>query len=373
MAAKKTRKKKTLASDEAGVSPITWSFYLLLVIGVFQVYSTSSIYALEVYNDSWFFVKKHSLFAVLAALGFWASGYIPRKVYLILGGGLFAVSLLGLFLTHTGLGVTVGGATRWLNLFGGFRIEPGEFYKLGFGFFVYWILYFQEKHEGFSFWWPYFIGFGLSLALFLKQPDFGSVILLSLSSLTMLFLIIRSIKPFLLIGALAIAGLIVFLFQESYRVERLMTFLNPWSDAQGKGFQTIQSFVAFKKGGFFGEGVGMSQAKYFFLPEAHTDFTLAVFAEEYGFLGVFILLSLFMFLSFQIFKISRSMEEKPKLMYLGYYLSSLFFFCFFINFCVNIGLVPTKGLPLPFLSYGGSSLLSMTILFGFFRSLEADK
>lgn len=354
-------------------SKLTWFYYLLLVIGLFQVYSSSAIYASEKFGTPYFFIKKQLLFVIIAGSWFYIAGKIPSKKYVLLGGALFLGSLVTLMFTHVpGVGVTIGGATRWLNLPGGFRLEPGEFYKVGFGFFVFWLLSFKEKYEDMSVWWPFFIMLFISFALFLKQPDFGSVFLLTLGVLTILFLWIRSVKPFLVLGTIAAGGLVFFLTQESYRMDRFLTFLNPWKDPQGKGFQTIQSFVAFKKGGFFGEGIGMSQAKFFFLPEAHTDFTLAVFAEEMGFVGVFILITFFMGLSFAVLKIARSQEYDFKSLLLSYYLGALFFFCFFINVCVNIGLVPTKGLPLPFLSYGGSSLLSITFLLGWFKSLESE-
>ncbi len=354
-------------------SKLTWLYYLLLIIGLFQVYSSSAIYAAEKFNNPYFFVQRQGLFVIFAGLMFFISGKISPKRYVFLGGVLFISSLVLLILTHVpGVGITIGGATRWINLLSGFRIEPGEFYKVGFGFFIFWLLSLKEKYENMSVWWPFFIMLFVSIGLFLKQPDFGSVFLLILSALIVLFLWIRSVKPFLILGAVAAGGLVFFLAQESYRMDRFLTFLNPWKDSQGKGFQAIQSFVAFKKGGFFGEGIGMSQAKFFFLPEAHTDFTLAIFAEEMGFFGVFFLFLLFMGIVFIIFKIAKNQENDFKCLLLSYYLGGLFFFYFFINACVNVGLVPTKGLPLPFLSYGGSSLLSITFLLGWFRSLEND-
>jgi len=364
----------TFQPADAELSKLSLCFYILLFLGLFQVYSSSAIYASEQFGDAFFFVKKQTLFVVLAGVWFWLSAKLTPKFYLFLGGLLFVGAFLALITTHIpGVGVTIGGATRWINMPGGFRLEPGEFYKVGFGFFIYWLLLFKERFENMSVWWPFFLTFTASLALFLKQPDFGSVILITLSTLVVLFLWIKSLKPFLLIGGMALAGLIYFLTQESYRVQRVMTFLDPWKDAQGKGFQTIQSFVAFKKGGIFGEGIGLSQSKFFFLPEAHTDFTLAVFAEEMGFVGVFALISLFVFLTFAILKIAKRQDHNFKRLLTSYYLCFLFFFCFFINVCVNVGLVPTKGLPLPFLSYGGSSLISTAFLLGYFRSLESEE
>lgn len=355
------------------ISKITLLFFVFILIGLLQVYSSSSIYALEVYGNGWYFIKKQFVFTLVASVMYLSLSRLDMKWVLIVGALVFLVSFFGVLATHIPrVGVTAGGATRWLPLAFGFRLEPGEFVKVGFGFFIFWLLRLKDQVKNFSFWWPLLIVFLVLTAALLKQPDFGTVILLTLSTLVVLFLLIESFLPFLFIGFLSVIGFVFFLFQKSYRIERLMVFLDPWKDPQGSGYQVIQSFVAFRKGGFFGEGVGMSESKFFFLPEAHTDFTLAVFAEEWGFLGVFILLSLFMYFVFSALKLSKSVVKNTHLCVLGYYFSSLFFFYVFINFSVNIGLMPTKGLPLPFLSYGGSSLLSITLIFIFFRSLEKE-
>lgn len=360
-------KKKINLADVNERNRIIWCYFILLGIGLLQIYSSSSIFALENYGTSLYFIKKQLFFALLASCWFVISIYLPQRFYIFLGGLVFVASFVGVILTNIpSIGVTIGGASRWLNLFGGFRIEPGEFLKVGFGFFIYWLLFLKEKKENMSVFWPFTITLFLCLGLFLKQPDFGSVLLLVLSTLVVLFIWIRRVFPFLILGLASILGLVYFLTAESYRVQRLMTFLDPWQDPQGKGFQTIQSFVAFKKGGFLGEGIGMSQSKFFFLPEAHTDFTLAVFSEEWGFVGFLFLLLVYMFLIFTLLKKSLKQQGNFKVHLLSYYLGMLFFFCVAINFCVNLGLVPTKGLPLPFLSYGGSSLFATTFLLGFF-------
>jgi cell division protein FtsW len=350
---------------------ISLIYFFLLVLGVFQVYSSSSIYALEIYQNSWFFVKKQAIFAVASALIFLVASRLPLRWFLILGGVGFVGSLLALAATQApGVGVSAGGATRWIQLPLGFRLEPGEFLKVGFGFLIFWLLTFKEKFVSFSFWWPFSLLYLAIVAIFLRQPDFGSVILLTLSTLVVLFFMIKKVWPFITIGLLSLSGLLFFVTQKSYRLERLMTYLDPWRDPQGQGYQIIQSLMAFRKGGFFGEGLGMSEAKFFFLPEAHTDFTLAVFAEEWGFLGVILLLAIFMRFVFIALKLSKeSLLESDGISYLSYYLACLFFFYVFINFSVNIGLLPTKGLSLPFLSYGGSSLISVTIIFSFFGAM----
>jgi len=347
-------------------------YFFLLIIGVFQVYSSSSIYALEVYQDSWFFVKKQALFAAASGLLFLILSRIPLRWFLILGGLGFLVSFVALVLTLVpGVGVRAGGASRWIQLPMGFRLEPGEFLKISYGFLIFWLLCSRDNIKNFSFWWPFSISFLVIVAIFLKQPDFGSVLLLTSASLVLLFFMLKRVWPFIIIGVLSLAGLVFFVSQKSYRVDRLMTYIDPWRDPQGQGYQIIQSLMAFRKGGFFGEGMGMSEAKFFFLPEAHTDFSLAVFAEEWGYIGVMFLLAVFMRFVFISLKLSKkSLVENRSLCYLGYYLSCLFFLYVFINFSVNIGLLPTKGLSLPFLSYGGSSLLSVTLIFSYFSALS---
>ena len=350
---------------------ISMIYFFLLVIGVFQVYSASSIYALEVYQNSWFFVNKQVFFAVISAVVFITASRLPLRWFLMIGGIGFVGSLVTLILTLVpGVGVSAGGATRWIQLPLDFRLEPGEFLKVGFGFLIFWLLTLKDRFTNFSFWWPFSLCFLSIVAIFLKQPDFGSIILLTLSTLVVLFFMLKRVWPFLLVGVLSLSGILFFVTQKSYRLERLVTYMDPWRDPQGQGYQIIQSLMAFRKGGWFGEGLGMSEAKFFFLPEAHTDFTLAIFAEEWGFFGVMILLAIFMRFIFITLKLSKeSFLENFEISYLSYYLSYLFFFYVFINFSVNIGLLPTKGLTLPFLSYGGSSLLSVTLIFAFFGAL----
>jgi len=350
---------------------ISLIYFFLLVIGVFQVYSASSIYALEIYQDSWFFVKKQALFAGVSSILFLIFCRLPLRWFLILGGLGFVLSLAALVSTLIpSVGVSAGGATRWIQLPLGFRLEPGEFIKIGFGFLIFWLLNLKDKYEGFSFWWPFSLLYIAIVVVFLRQPDFGSVILLTLSTLVVLFFMLKRVWPFILVGVLSLSGLLFFVTQKSYRLDRLMTYVDPWRDPQGKGYQIIQSLMAFRKGGITGEGLGMSEAKFFFLPEAHTDFTLAVFAEEWGFIGVMILLAIFMRFVFLSLKLSKlSVKDDKAVSHLSYYLSCLFFFYVFINFSVNVGLLPTKGLSLPFLSYGGSSLISVTLIFAYFGAL----
>jgi len=313
---------------------ISIAYFFLLILGVFQVYSASSIYAMDVYSDSWYFVKKQALFAVLGAGVFLSFSRIKIKWFLIFGGFGFFVSFLALLLTlHPSIGKTAGGATRWLELFSGFRIEPGEFVKVSFGFLIFWLLSFRSKYSRFSFWWPFTIFFFAVLFTFIRQPDFGSIILLTLSTLVVMFFLLKKVWPFLILGLLSFSGLSFFVMQKTYRYERLLSFLDPWRDPQGKGYQVIQSLMAFRKGGFLGEGIGMSEAKFFFLPEAHTDFTLAVFAEEWGFVGVFILLLIFMKSAFNFLKLSKdSYINNKQLSHLGYYLAcfSLLFLSTFL-------------------------------------------
>lgn len=347
-----------------------WSYFILVLIGLLQVYSSSSIYALEHHADSFYFLKKQALFALIGVSLVWLAAKIEFKYWQILGYLMFFAALGGTVMTLIEpWAIEVGGAKRWLQVYGGFRVQPGEFLKVAYAFLILGLLRFKESNQEQNFWWP-FVAMTLgSIFVFIKQPDFGSVVLLVASLMIFVFLYVRRLVHFLYLVPTVLGALCVAMVWQPYRLDRVRTFLDPWADAQGKGFQTIQSFVALKKGGIFGAGIGSSKSKYFFLPEAHTDFSLAIFAEEYGFIGVVGLSLLFMLLIFEMLKVSKNQSERPKML-IGYYLAALFFFHFLINLGVNFGMLPAKGLPLPFLSYGGSSFLALSFLVGTFMSLS---
>ena len=209
----------------------------------------------------------------------------------------------------------------------------------------------------------------LPVFIFIKQPDFGALVIYYLVLFSLMFLKGIRWSTLLLTGFLSSFSLFVFMVASPYRVERFKSFLDPWSRFSSSGFQTIQSLLGFHTGGLMGIGLGNGQSKLYFLPEAHTDFTLSVLGEEAGFIGVSLVLLLFGIILFRLFHLSKSIwEEELRYVFLG--LTLTFGIQTFINFSVSLGMLPTKGLTLPFLSYGGSSLISMSLLFGFALAIQ---
>jgi cell division protein FtsW len=206
------------------------------------------------------------------------------------------------------------------------------------------------------------------VALFF-QPDFGSFVIIITVGIILLFISGLDLKYFIwpVLGVLPMFYFAV--MRVSYRRDRILAFMNPWSDASDNGFQLIQSLLSVRSGGLFGEGMGLSQGKLYFLPEAHTDFSLAVFAEESGFIGVLMLMLLYGFIIIKGFQIAmRAVDEHSQWISLGVIIT--FAFSFLINVGVVLGLLPTKGLTLPFVSYGGSSLVALCWAFGVLLNID---
>lgn len=281
---------------------------------------------------------------------------------------LGAITMLLLTLLP-GFGLRVGGAKRWLNL-GITRFEPSEFLKI----LTPWMLCYLYQNWNIPNHWSrkphaWFLWLSPFLILLL-QPDFGTFALLVLIILMMLFMVGFRWKHFLFISMLVIPTFTFLIVKYPYRLKRVVAFLNPWADPSNSGFQLIQSLLSVRNGGFWGQGLGAGQGKLFFLPEAHTDFTLAVFAEETGFIGVSLLFLLYGFVFFRVFQIALHIKViHYRLFALG--ISFLFGLNTLFNIAVVLGLLPTKGITLPFLSYGGSSLLCYCIAFGWILNLES--
>ncbi len=354
-------------------SSLFLSVFTLLGIGLVQVYSSSYIFAIESYSDGLFFFKKQVLFTFLSLVVLFVATQLPLEKIKSWGWFLWIFSFLLVVATFIpGLGVKVGGAQRWLNLPFSFRFEPSELLKISFSFFFAAVAcrkdnIFQKIK------WPWIaLMFVLPLLTLLKQPDFGSVVIISLVFLALLYIQGLNLKW---VGAMVLASLPVLYFMiwnVPYRKARLQAFLDPWSDPAQKGFQVIQSMLSFHSGGLTGQGLGQGQGKLFFLPEAHTDFTMAVFGEELGFLGVFMLLALFAFVVFRGYKLAiQSKDHFYKIVATG--LTTTFAVSVFINMGVATGLLPTKGLTMPFLSYGGSSLIIFSFMFGILLNIEMSE
>ncbi|MCX7978789.1 MAG: putative lipid II flippase FtsW [Bdellovibrionaceae bacterium] len=343
---------------------------MLMGLGLVQVYSSSFIYATEQFNDGLFFFKRQLVFVFFAFLTLLFVMRIPAPLIEKYGWLLWPLAAVLVALTFLpGVGIRVGGAIRWIQTPFGFRIEPSEILKIAFPLLFASILARERSSLKHIKWWVLLILFLVPLVLVLKQPDFGTFAIITLVAVGLLFGFGLRWRYVIAGFALVVPVFYFLVMNVPYRRARVMAFLDPWSDPTQKGFQVIQSMLSLSSGGIKGVGLGQGQGKLFFLPEAHTDFTLAVFGEEMGFIGIFILMALYGFVVFRGFQIAiRVSSSFFRALALG--LTLVFAFNVLVNAGVVLGLLPTKGLTLPFLSYGGSSLISLSILFGLLLRID---
>ena len=344
------------------------STFTLLAIGLVMISSASMDYASQRYDDPFYHTRRHAIYLIIALI----AGFIASKVSVELWQRSDKYLLLLSFIILTliiipGVGVTANNATRWLAI-GPLTLQGSEVAKLGVIVYLGSYLVRQNdlvrsKLSGFLN--PMAIMMTM-VVLLIKEPDFGAVVVLMSAALGMLFLGGVRLWQFI-ITLVGVGGLCVVLVMSSqYRMQRLYSYLDPWSDQFGDGYQLTQALIAFGRGEWFGLGLGGSIQKLFYLPEAHTDFIFAILAEELGFIGCLLVLGIYVVLIGRILFIARKAESMSQSFsaYVAYGVSIVFSAQLFINVGVNIGLLPTKGLTLPFLSYGGSSLLVSCVLIG---------
>jgi cell division protein FtsW len=330
--------------------------FFLTLFGVIMVFSASYMYATENMGNSYFFLYKQLIFIALGlglALVFSKLKilYLYKQAYKI---NAFFAFILTLTLVP-GIGVMMKGSKRWLNL-GFMNLQPGEFLK--YTLMLAAIRYF----ENFNNYTPkqralYFAGLVYPLAIFVVQPDFGTFFISAMILGFIAFLSSFPRKYFygcMVIGFIGAFGILV---SAPYRVKRLLAFLDPWKDPRGSGFQVIQSFLAFANGSFFGQGLGNSNEKLFYLPEAYNDFIFSVVGEELGFIGVIATAIMFVSFIFIGFKMAISLKSRVGSIMVSTIIFSIGFQAF-LNMGVVLGVLPTKGLNLPFISYGGSSMVA---------------
>ncbi|MCU5786175.1 cell division protein FtsW [Alcanivorax marinus] len=348
---------------QSGVDrPLLWAVALLSLAGLVIVTSASLQIGETRLGNPFYYGMRHGLY-LLAGVGVGLFVYccVPLTVLEKLRFAALPVAVVFLLLVFVpGLGREVNGSTRWIAL-PGLTIQASEVVKLCF---VLYLAGYIAQHKAAleTRWKAFLVPLGVLGALtfmLLLQPDFGAVVVLGITAMGMLFLAGVPTLRFLLIGLAAVALAAVVALAEPYRVARLMSFTDPWADQYGAGYQLTQSLIAFGRGHFMGVGLGNSVQKLFYLPEAHTDFVFAVLAEEWGLLGVLAMLAGFTVLGWRVFRIGHGLEERGFLYhaYLVYGCALVFCAQAFINVGVNMGVLPTKGLTLPFVSYGGSSLL----------------
>ncbi len=334
----------------------------LMAIGLVMVSSASIAEGINLGDDPFYFVKRHGLFLLLSLV---VSGFmlqVPMARWQRFNTGFLVLAIV-LLLVVLVVGREINGSQRWLPL-GPLNVQPAEIAKLAlFTFLAGYLVRRQDEVRG---QWKGFLKplavMGVMSVLLLKQPDLGSVVVLFVTTLGMLFLAGARLSQFLSLLALG-AGLLTFLIVSApYRIRRVTSFLNPWDDPFGSGYQLTQSLMAFGRGGWFGEGLGNSIQKLEYLPEAHTDFVFAILGEELGFTGVLLVLLLQAWLAFKALHIGQKVLLGGR-QYEGYLAMGIgiwFSFQTVVNVGAASGMLPTKGLTLPLVSYGGSSLLVIT-------------
>ena len=338
---------------------------LLLASGVVMIYSTSFIVAMQRFGDQYFFVKKHLAFASIGLIFFVAATRINHDIYRRLAYPILACAVVLLCLLFVpGIGHKVGGATRWLKL-GPLSFQPSEGAKLAVIVFLAYSLSSKgDRIKSFSVGYlPNILIPGVVIALVMAEPDFGTAVTLAVIVLVMNFL--AGVRPSHLLATLVavIPALYLVVMSFPYMTRRIRIFLDPWKDPDGAGFQTIQSYIAFGSGGVWGTGLGEGKQKLFYLPEAHTDFIFSVIGEELGLVGVTAVIALYMVILGCGVKVALGARTLFGT-YLALGLTFMISLQAAINMAVVMGILPPKGLPLPFISYGGTSLVVSMVAVG---------
>lgn len=347
---------------------------ILALVGLVMVFSASAIVAGNRFQDPGFFLKRQIAWLAFGLVLMQLASRIDYTLWKKLSIPMLACMLLLLALVLVpSLGVSAKGARRWLRI-GPLSVQPAEMVKLVAVIFM--AAYLTRKGDKITRFrdglLPALIVIGLLSGLVLLEPDLGTVLVLGLVTVGMCFLAGARISHLLALGLCAIPIVLGLVLGSSYRRQRLMTFLAPWKDASDAGFQITQSFLAFGSGGPFGVGLGEGKQKLYFLPEAHTDFVLALVGEELGFIGTAVVTLLFAFFVWRGFQIAAR-ARMPFGRYLGMGITLLIGGQALVNAAVVTGLLPTKGLTLPFVSYGGSSLVVSLTGVGILLSISRDR
>jgi cell division protein FtsW len=348
--------------------------FILIAIGIGMIYSASAVMAQKRFGDSAYFLKRQLIWLAVGMVLLMIFARTDLKTLRACGVPLLLVGLVALVAVLLPMfGVSVKGARRWLK-FGSLTIQPAELIKVAV--LLYLAHYLAKKGEriedfrlGFI---PPLIVIGLVIALVLVEPDLGTATVIGLVSFGLLFVGGARLGHLSMFGLAALPALYLLIAGVGYRRQRMLSFLDPWSDPEGSGFQVIQSFLALGGGGPLGVGLGEGRQKLFFLPEPHTDFVLSMLGEELGFLGTSIVIVLLAAFVAKGFMIALAAED-PFGRYLALGVSFLIAFHTLINVGAISGLLPTKGLPLPFLSYGGSSLIVNMIGTGMLMSVSRNR
>ena len=368
--------RQQLFSDLRPLPLLIISSMALLVMGVVMISSASMDMAAETAGNSYHYVIRQLIFAGIGCFLALVAVNVPVAWWERSGWLLLGVGLLVLILVLTPLGRTVNGSTRWIP-FGLFNVQVSEVAKLCL--IAYLAGYVVRRREELLHTWAGFLKplavLGVASMLLVIQPDFGATVVLVTAAAGMIFLSGVRLSRFMpLIGILVTLG-IVLVVTQPYRLKRVVSYLDPWKDQFDSGYQLTQSLIAFGRGEWGGVGLGNSIQKLFYLPEAHTDFIFAIIAEEFGLLGSLIVLGLFTVLVVTGFVIARRAElaNMPFAACFSYGITLLIGLQAGINMAVSTGLLPTKGLTLPLVSYGGSSLMITCVSLGVLARVKMER
>ena len=346
----------------------------LVGIGIVMVYSASSAVALKEFGSNYLFLKKQAFFALIGLIGLVFCRHFPYRWYRRLTYPLLALALILLAaIPLTDFGISAGGAARWLR-FGKWSFQPSEFARLALIVFLAYSLDKKgERLKEFSIGFvPHVAVLGLVAGCILIQPDFGSVVILACLAWLMMF--VGGVRCLHLLGSLIVVlpAAWYYLMSADYRVKRVLSFLNPWQYPSDEGYQIVHSLMAFGTGGLWGVGIGKGYQKLFYLPEPHTDFIFSIIGEEFGLMGVMVIIILYAWILLRGIQIARNAPDTfGSLLAIGLTTALGLQIC--INMSVTLGLLPTKGLTLPLLSYGGTSLLLNMASIGILMNISAAR
>ena len=346
---------------------------MISIFGVLMIYSSSSIWAEYKFNDSFKYLKMQSIFLIIGIILMIIISKIPYTYYKDKANILLLVCFFLLILVIIpGIGTVRNGSRSWFGI-GGLGIQPSEFMKLALIIFVSKYLEKNEKYlksikKGIL---PIL---GITLLVFgliMLQPDFGTGVIIVMTIIGLLFISGLKIRFFVVAGLFGLVGAVILILIAPYRFQRILSFIDPWVDPLGSGFQAIQSLFAIGPGGFLGLGLGNSIQKHFYLPEPQTDFIFAIISEELGFLGVLIVSALFITIIYRGIKIALSTRDLFS-KYLSFGIIFGLAFQALLNLMVVVSLIPITGVTLPFLSYGGSSLLISMMSMGILLNISRN-
>lgn len=328
----------------------------IVIIGLISVYSSSHVWALYKYADSFYYIKRQAIFACIGVIAMYVTSRIDYHIYQKYDKAILIICFILLILVLIpGLGVVRGGSRSWFN-FGVFAMQPSELFKIGMIIYSADYIernYYRMKKLRYTLYLLFVMGLGFLLIML--QPDFGSAVVMACSIVVMLIVSPFPFIYFMGLGIFAIIGIVLMILSAPYRMERILSFLDPFQDPLGSGFQAIQALFAIGPGGLLGVGFDKSIQKHFYLPEPQTDFIFAIVAEEFGFVGGAFLIGLYYMLFRTVLKVSCHTQDLfGSFLMIG--IIAMIGIQTLINLGVVVGLLPVTGVTLPLMSYGGTSL-----------------